>query len=77
MGHSFLRFPVERFAPGAILPAWQSNVSRVRAIRFVRIHTTLRCTPAMAAGVTTKLWELTDMVTVLEDWEARHMMLAA
>jgi IS1 family transposase len=36
---------------------------------FVRIHTTLRCSPAMAAGVTTKLWELTDMVTVLEDWE--------
>ena len=29
---------------------------------FVRIHQTLRCTPAMAAGVTTKLWELSDMV---------------
>jgi IS1 family transposase len=37
---------------------------------FVRIHQTLRCAPAMAAGVTTKLWELTDMVKVLEDWEA-------
>jgi IS1 family transposase len=37
---------------------------------FVRIHTTLRCSPAMAAGVTTKLWELADMVRVLEDWEA-------
>jgi IS1 family transposase len=37
---------------------------------FVRIHQTLRCTPAMAAGVTTKLWELADMVKVLEDWEA-------
>ena len=36
---------------------------------FVRIHMTLRCTPAMAAGVTTKLWELSDMVTVLEEWE--------
>lgn len=39
---------------------------------FVRIHQTLRCTPAMAAGVTTKLWELSDMVKVLEDWEARQ-----
>lgn len=39
---------------------------------FVRIHQTLRCTPAMAAGVTTKLWELADMVKVLEDWEARQ-----
>ena len=37
---------------------------------FVRIHQTLRCTPAMAAGVTGSLWELTDMVKVLEDWEA-------
>jgi IS1 family transposase len=36
---------------------------------FVRIHQTLRCTPAMEAGVTRKLWELTDMVKVLEDWE--------
>jgi hypothetical protein len=39
---------------------------------FVRIHQTLRCTPAMAAAVTTKLWELSDMVKVLEDWEARQ-----
>ncbi len=39
---------------------------------FVRIHQTLRCTPAMAAGVTTKLWELADMVRVLEDWEATN-----
>ena len=37
---------------------------------FVRIHQTLRCTPAMAAGVTAKLWELAGMVKVLEDWEA-------
>lgn len=36
---------------------------------FVRIHQTLRCTPAMAAGVTTKLWELADMVKELEEWE--------
>jgi IS1 family transposase len=39
---------------------------------FVRIHQSLRITPAMAAGVTTKLWSLTDMVRVIEDWEARR-----
>jgi IS1 family transposase len=39
---------------------------------FVRIHQTLRVTPAMAAGVTTKLWDLVDMVRVIEDLEARH-----
>jgi hypothetical protein len=33
------------------------------------IHQTLRCTPAMVAGVTTKLWELADMAKVLEDRE--------
>jgi IS1 family transposase len=37
---------------------------------FVRIHQTLKVTPAMAAGVTAKLWERDDLVKVLEDWEA-------
>jgi IS1 family transposase len=36
---------------------------------FVRIHQSLRVTPAIAAGVTSKLWSLTDMVRVIEDWE--------
>jgi IS1 family transposase len=36
---------------------------------FVRIHQTLKVTPAMAAGITPKLWEMSDMVKVLEDWE--------
>jgi hypothetical protein len=38
---------------------------------FARIHQSLRCTPAMAAGVTTKLWEVADVVQMLADWEAR------
>ena len=33
---------------------------------FVRIHKTLRTSPAMAAGVTTKLWEIEDMVALLD-----------
>jgi hypothetical protein len=37
---------------------------------FVRIHQTLKVTPAMAAGVTGKFWEMSDMVKVLEAWEA-------
>ena len=36
---------------------------------FVRIHQTPRCSPAMAAGVSATLWELADMVKVLENWE--------
>jgi len=33
---------------------------------FVKIHTKLKCTPAMAAGVTLKLWEMSDVVSVIE-----------
>jgi hypothetical protein len=39
---------------------------------FCRIHKTLRATPAMAAGVTSRLWEIGDIVDVLEAWEAAH-----
>jgi hypothetical protein len=39
---------------------------------FVRIHKTLRVTPAMAAGATEKLWEIGDIVGVLEAWEASN-----
>lgn len=37
---------------------------------FVRVHQTLRMTPAMAAGVTKRLWEMSDVVSMLEAWEA-------
>lgn len=36
------------------------------AYNFVNIHRTLRCTPAMAAGVTDRLWEVSDLVAMLE-----------
>lgn len=32
------------------------------AYNFVKIHRTLRLTPAMAAGVTARLWEVADLV---------------
>jgi hypothetical protein len=41
---------------------------------FVRIHQSLRVTPAMAAGVTPKLWSLTDMVRVIENWEVARSL---
>jgi hypothetical protein len=40
---------------------------------YIRIHQTLRCTPAMAAGVTAKLWELANMVKVLGEWGERAL----
>jgi len=29
---------------------------------FVRVHRTLRCTPAMAAGVTNRLWSVEELI---------------
>jgi IS1 family transposase len=37
---------------------------------FVRIHQTLRCTPAMQAGVTDTLWSLEDIVRIVDEWES-------
>ncbi|MGA7789925.1 MAG: IS1 family transposase [Xanthobacteraceae bacterium] len=37
---------------------------------FVRVHQTLKMSPAMAAGVTKRLWEMKDVVDMLETWEA-------
>jgi hypothetical protein len=36
---------------------------------YVRIHQTLRVTPAMAAGVSKTLWTMDDVVQVVEEWE--------
>jgi IS1 family transposase len=38
---------------------------------FVRIHSSLRVTPAMAAGVTNKLWEVSDIVALVEASEPK------
>jgi hypothetical protein len=37
---------------------------------FCKLHKTHRLTPAMAADVTNRLWEVADIVKVLEDWKA-------
>jgi IS1 family transposase len=37
---------------------------------FVRVHKTLKMSPAMAAGVETRLWEMADLVAVVEAAEA-------
>ncbi|HEX4737064.1 MAG TPA: IS1 family transposase [Allosphingosinicella sp.] len=38
---------------------------------FVRIHQTLRVSPAMAAGVADRLWEISDIVALIEKAESR------
>jgi hypothetical protein len=38
---------------------------------FCRIHQSLRVTPAMQAGISTRVWELSDVVELLEPVEAK------
>jgi hypothetical protein len=38
---------------------------------FVRVHAKLRVSPAMAAGVSKRLWEVSDIVRLLEAEEAK------
>ena len=38
---------------------------------FVRIHKTLRMTPVMAASVTDRLWEMADLVAIVEGADAK------
>lgn len=39
---------------------------------FCKLHKAHRLAPAMAAGVTERLWEVGDIVRVLEEWEQRQ-----
>jgi hypothetical protein len=37
---------------------------------FVRVHQTLRVSPAMVAGVTDHLWEISETISLLENKKA-------
>ena len=39
------------------------------AYNFIKIHTTLRTTPAMAAGVVDRLFDVSDLVALLIESE--------
>jgi IS1 family transposase len=39
---------------------------------FVRLHQTLKVSPAMAAGVTNRLWEMVDVIDMLDAFEAKR-----
>src|SRR5665213_452421 len=36
---------------------------------FARINSAVRMSPAMAAGLETRLWDISDIVKLIEDWE--------
>jgi hypothetical protein len=47
------------------------------ACNFIKIHRTLRVSPAMAAGVTDRLWSLEDLVVLWKAYEQRRAERAA
>jgi len=44
---------------------------------FIKIHRTLRTSPAMAAGVSDRLWSVEDLVALWEAYEQRRAERAA
>lgn len=40
---------------------------------YVRMHKTLRMSPAMAAGVSDRLWDIKDVAKLVEDFEGRKL----
>ena len=44
---------------------------------FIQIHKTLRTSPAMAAGVTDRLWSVNDLVALWESYEKEPSAKAA
>jgi hypothetical protein len=42
------------------------------AYNFIKIHRSLRVSPAMAAGVTDRLWSVEDLVALWKAYEQRR-----
>jgi len=38
---------------------------------FARINSSVRMSPAMAAHLTDRLWDIGDIVKLIEEWEAQ------
>jgi len=47
------------------------------AYNFIKIHRTLRMSPAMAAGVSDRLWDVNDLITLWEAYERQRAERAA
>lgn len=49
----------------------------VFSYNFLKVHRTLKVTPAMEAGITDRLWTMADVVALLDAWEERQAQKAA
>jgi len=53
-----------------VLPQFENHAwavaLHVTFYNFTRIHSTLRVSPAMAAGIETRLWDMSDIVALID-----------
>jgi len=73
--HSIVVLSLLKFASWRITPLPQP--SNYFAYNFIKIHRTLRTSPAMAAGVTDRLWSVEDLVVLWKAYEQRRAERAA
>jgi hypothetical protein len=65
-----LRLAATRFVALGVVFVFTSLVA-LRAYNFIKIHRTLRTSPAMAAGVMDRLWDVSDIVELLQRAESK------
>jgi hypothetical protein len=41
---------------------------------FARINSSVRMSPAMAARLETRLWDIGDIVKLIEEWETKNVV---
>ena len=74
-----MRMRMRRFTrrTNAFSKKWENHVHMVALYtvfyNFVRIHKTLRTSPAMAAGVADRLWSMEDVAALVENGEVQKL----
>jgi len=66
-----IAFPMESTFPTLWMVSLHGVAINYFVYNFIKIHSTLRVTPAMAAGVTTRLFDVMDLVKLLVESETR------
>jgi hypothetical protein len=67
------RHQAEQFSPElAVVERLHCHMVALYAVwyNFIRIHKTLRVTPAMEAGVTDRLFSYEELIGIVDEWEA-------
>jgi hypothetical protein len=76
IGGRWLRFNTRKRKARMAVWAESSNAAPTQnyfAYNFIKIHRTLRMSPAMPAGVTDRPWSVEDLFTLREAYEQRRV----